>query len=268
MPLRPDLFHLLQDAHRRTRRLETAAYQALATTERAQRAALQARGLLRRRGRPLKGALSLPQVLLAQAEAIATFDNWCWLLAEIRQALEPLSAHPQLVSVTATTATLGSALALLRELGHADITAFVTAFEAQLPELLAPLVWLEQQLTPLLQNVDAATRQFLLWAWQQRHALRLDIETDIPLELRPLVQTLWDILALFHRSSSLAESLRSWLRPYLQIHRGMPQWLLPLLQLFWNHHPFERGKRAGSSPLELAGVPDAPTLKEVFFFRS
>jgi hypothetical protein len=70
-------------------------------------------------------------------------------------------------------------------------------------------------------------------------------------------------LGLFHRSSSLAESLHSWLRPYLQIHRGMPKWLLPLLQLFWNHHEFERGKRAGSSPLELAGVKDAPSLKRV-----
>ncbi len=71
-------------------------------------------------------------------------------------------------------------------------------------------------------------------------------------------------LALFHRSSSLAEALHSWLRPYLELHRGAPQWLLPLLQLFWNHHPFERGKRKGHSPLELAGVKDAPSLADVF----
>ena len=58
-------------------------------------------------------------------------------------------------------------------------------------------------------------------------------------------------------------SLHSWLRPYLQIHRGMPKWLLPLLQLFWNHHRFERGKRAGSRPLELAGVTGAPSLEDV-----
>jgi hypothetical protein len=34
------------------------------------------------------------------------------------------------------------------------------------------------------------------------------------------------------------------------------------LQLFWNHHEFSRGKRAGSSPVQLAGVPDAPSLSE------
>ena len=54
-----------------------------------------------------------------------------------------------------------------------------------------------------------------------------------------------------------------WLRPYLQIHRGMPKWLLPLLQLFWNYHRFEQGKRAGSSPLELAGAGDVLPLAEV-----
>jgi hypothetical protein len=49
--LRPDLFHLLQEAHRLTRRLEGAAYRAIATAERARRAELQAQGLIRRRGR-------------------------------------------------------------------------------------------------------------------------------------------------------------------------------------------------------------------------
>jgi hypothetical protein len=43
----------------------------------------------------------------------------------------------------------------------------------------------------------------------------------------------------------------------------MCRWLLPLLQLFWNHHEFERGRRAGHSPLELADVTDAPSLAEV-----
>ncbi len=123
--------------------------------------------------------------------------------------------------------------------------------------------WLEQQLTPVLKDLDADTRTFLIWAWQHRRELNLSINIDISEDLRSVVRTAWDIPGLFHRSSSLAESLHSWLRPYLQIHRGMPRWLLPLLQLFWNHHKFERGKRAGSSPLELAGLEDAPSLAEV-----
>ncbi len=83
-----------------------------------------------------------------------------------------------------------------------------------------------------------------------------------PAHLQATVQTFWLALSFFHRSSSLAESLHSWLRPYLTLHRGRPQWLLPLLQLVWNHHPFTRGKRAGNTPLQLAGVSDASTLAE------
>lgn len=43
----------------------------------------------------------------------------------------------------------------------------------------------------------------------------------------------------------------------------MPSWLLPLLQLFWNHHPFQRGKRQGKSPVDWAGVEQALSLSEV-----
>ena len=139
-----------------------------------------------------------------------------------------------------------------------------------MPQLLAPLAWLEQQLAVVFQGLDVDSQIFILWVWQHRQALGVDIATDMPVAMQAVTYAAWDTLGLFHRSSSLAESLHSWLRPYLQIHRGMPKWLLPLLQLFWNHHRFERGKRAGSSPLELAGVEQAPALTEVLgqLFRS
>lgn len=263
IPLRPDLFHLMQDAHRLTRRLEAAAYRAIDTAERARRAELEAQGLIRRRGRPLKVKLPLPEAEAAETKAIEHFDSWCWLLNEIRQALEPITAADGLVSVTQIQATLETALQLLKELKRPDIIAFADDLLKKMPELLAPLTWLEQHLRPLLNDFDAQTQTFILWAWQHRQALSLNLDTDFPPHLRSVGHTVWETLGLFHRSSSLAESLHSWLRPYLQIHRGMPHWLLPLLQLFWNHHHFERGKRAGSSPLELAGVEDTPTLSTV-----
>ncbi len=263
IPLRPDLFHILQDARRLTRRLEGAAYKAIETAERAHRADLEARGIIRRRGRCLKIKVPLPQAEVEEAQAIETFDNWCWLLSEIRQALEPITPAYRMVSVAETRATLEATLELIEELNHSDITAFVDHLQEKIPELLAPLEWLEQQFTPVLDGLDADTEAFIIWAWQHRQALNLNIDTDIPEALRSVVRVVWDTLGLFHRSSSLAESLHSWLRPYLQIHRGRPKWLLALLQLYWNHHRFERGKRAGSSPLELAGVKDAPSLAEV-----
>jgi hypothetical protein len=263
LPLRPDLFHLLQEAYRLTRRLEGTAYRAIAAVERAQRAEWQAQGLTRRRGRRLTLKIPLAQAQVEAAQAIATFDTWSWLLAEVRQALEPLTPTQQLVAVAKTKATLETAIALLKEVGHADITAFADDLQQKLPELLAPLAWLEQHLTPLLQNLTTDTQAFVLWTWQHRHTLNLNLETDLPASLRSIGPLVWETLGLFHRSSSLAESLHSWLRPHLQLHRGMPQWLLPLLQLFWNHHEFERGKRSGSSPLQLAGVPDALSLAQV-----
>jgi len=262
IPLRPDLFHILQDAHRLTRRLEGTAYQAIENAERARRADLEARGIIRRRGRRLKIKVPLPQAEVEEAKCIEVFDTWCWLLSEIRLALEPITPAHGIVSVVDTKATIETAIELLRELDHSGITAFADNLQQKIPELLAPLEWLEQQLKPVRDGLDADTDTFIIWAWQNRHELDWDTDADIPVSLRPSVSAMWDILSLFHRSSSLAESLHSWLRPYLQIHRGMPQWLLPLLQLFWNHHPFKRGKRAGSNPLQLAGVQDAPSLAE------
>ncbi|MFN3763359.1 MAG: hypothetical protein ACK4WK_09195, partial [Anaerolineae bacterium] len=262
IPLCPDLFHLLRDAHRLTQRLERAAYRAIETAERARRAEQEAQGLIRRRGRPLKVQAPLPEAVAAETQAIARFDAWCWLLGEIRQALEPISSG-RLVSVTQSRATLETAVALLRELGHPEITAFADDLEENIPQLLAPLAWLEQHLRPVLQGLEEKEQAFILWAWEYRQQLGLNITEDIPEDLQVAVRAAWEVLGWFHRSSSLAESLHSWLRPYLQIHRGMTRWLIPLLQLFWNHHAFERGKRAGHTPLELAGVENAPSLAEV-----
>jgi len=224
IPLRPDLFHLLREAGRLTQRLEKAAYKAIETAERARRAALEAQSLVRRRGPRLKVKTPLPQAELQEAQAIATFDAWCWLLGEIRQALEsitpasslpaaaaagsrPPTAGGRLVSVAEVQATLETAIGLLKELGHPEITAFADNLQEKLPQLLAPLEWLEQHLRPVLQNLDAQTQVFILWAWQHRQELNLNIATDIPEDLRAVASAAWDILGLFHRSSSLAESL-------------------------------------------------------------
>jgi hypothetical protein len=257
------LFHILRDAHRLTQRSERKAYQAIESVERARQADLEAKGIIRRRGPRLKIKTPLPQAELEETQAIQVLDIWCWLLNEIRSALEPITSAGRFVSVAETRATLETAVELLKSLACADITAFAEDFQAKIPDLIAPLEWLELHLTPLLDDLDADTQAFIAWAWQHQHALNLDIDSDFPQHLRSVGHAVWDILKLFHRSSSLAESLHSWLRPYLQIHRGMPQWLLPLLQVFWNHHVFERGKRAGSSPLLLAGIQDAPSLSQV-----
>jgi transposase-like protein len=138
IPLRPDLFHLLQEAHRLTRRLERAAYKALETADRAGRDDLERRGLIRRRGRRLKISVPLAQAEIEAARAVECFDAWRWLLSEIRSALEPISPTDRFVSVTTSQATLQTAITLLKELARADITAFADDLQDKLPDLLAP----------------------------------------------------------------------------------------------------------------------------------
>jgi len=263
VPLRPDLFHLLQQAHPITRRLERVAYQAIATAERINRATQEALTAKRRRGRPLKVELSLAEAETQMSQAIDQFELWCWLLAELRSTLEPIQAGFCLVNSLTTRETLQLVISLMSQVGHADITAFAEKLTEHVEELIAPLTWLETTLAPWRVNLKPEDEAFILWYWQHRQALAMPVSDAFPVSLLPVAEAFVSTLTLFHRASSLAESFHSWLRPHLQIHRGMPSWLGPLLQLFWNHHRFHRGKRAGSTPLELAGVTNAPALETI-----
>jgi len=264
IPLRPDLFHLTRDGYRVSQRLERQAYQALETAERARRAQAEQAAAKRRRGKPLQVQVAFPQAELQEQQAIAALDAWEWLWGEIRQAIEPYSAQGSLTSAQHARQTVTTAVELLTSLQQASVQPFAEQLLAKLDELVAPLEWLEQTLAPWRAQVDPQMEAFIVWAWQHRQALHLSADQVLPAPLRPVVAAYWEVLSLFHRSSSLAESLHSWLRPYLQVHRGMPAWLLPLLQLVWNHHPFQRGKRQGRSPMALAGLEGAPSLSELF----
>ena len=93
VPLRPDLFHLLDDAWRVGQRLERQAYQAMQVAERARRADQEAQAAQRRRGPRLKVTVPLVEAVAQEAQAIQTYDLFVWLLGEVRQVLEPLSAR-------------------------------------------------------------------------------------------------------------------------------------------------------------------------------
>jgi hypothetical protein len=260
VPLRPDLFHLLREGKRLANRLEKTAYKAVRTAEKVIRAEQEANQPTRRQGRPLKVELSAAEALQKETQAIATYDNFCWLLAEVHQALEPISNQHHLQDPQQAQQTLETAIELFQSLPGKKLADFAQQLQDHLDELLAPLRWLQETLAPWCQNLPADLEAWILASW--RNGLH-PLET-IPARWQRNATAIWDALALFHRSSSLAESLHSWLRPYLAIHRGMPDWLFPLLQLFWNHHVFSRGKRAGHSPLQLAGVEHVPSLASAF----
>jgi hypothetical protein len=264
IPLRPDLFHLIREAYRVTQRLEKQAYKAIASSERARKAAQEQAQPQRRPGAPLKVKVELPQAAADEYQAMETLEAWTWLLREIRQALEPVAPSGCLSSTHSARQTLLTALDLLKTLGNPTIQDFTDPFTEKLAELLAPMEWLEQALAPWREGVDPKREAFIIWAWKHQKELDISVEQVLPAVHLHLVTAYWNALSLFHRSSSLAESLHSWLRPYLQVHRGMPEWLLPLLQMVWNHHVFQRGKRQGKSPMALAGLENVPALPQLF----
>jgi hypothetical protein len=263
VPLRSDLFHLLRKAHSITRHLEAKAYRAIETSELARSIEQQAQEPKPRRGRPKSCKVSYAEAQRLESQAIERYDTWCWLFDELRQALQPFNARGELASSSEARQTLETVAVLLKSMDVIKVRSFARLkVLGHLEELIAPLAWLEETLAPFCANLDAETKASIVWAWQHRHTLNIDVNdlTDVPADV---ARALWSTLELFHRASSLAESLHSWLRPHLRAHRGMPDWLLPLLQLFWNHHTFQRGKRKGHSPIELAGVEQALSWTEV-----
>jgi hypothetical protein len=264
IPLRPDLFHLLREAHQVGQRLENRAYRAIAMAERARKAQQEQNLPKRRKGAPLKVKVALPEAETQEHQAIQHLDSWEWLLREIRQALEPVDRQGQIASAWQARQTIVTALDLLETLNNPTIRDFTSQLTEKLNDLLAPIEWLEQALAPWREGLTPETEKLIIWAWQHQKELGVSFEQILPAPYQDTVCAFWNALSLFHRSSSLAESLHSWLRPYLQVHRCMPKWLLPLLQLVWNHHIFQRGKREGKSPLEWAGFENVPTLSCLF----
>jgi hypothetical protein len=263
VPLRCDLFHLIRKGHQITRQLEAKAYRAIDTAERARSIEQQAQEAKPRRGRPRKSKISYTEAQRRETQALERFDSWYWLLGEMRQALEPFNAQGELNSSSEARHSLETVAELLKSFDVPKARSFARwHISAHVEELIAPLVWLEQTLAPYRADLDPSTEAFIVWAWRHRRALEIDVQDldDVPIDV---ARAFWAALELFHRASSLAESLHSWLRPHLRAHRGMPEWLLPLLQLFWNHHTFQRGKRQGQSPLELAGVEQPLSWAEV-----
>ena len=265
LALQPDLFHILQEAHPISRRLERVAYQAIAEADKSRQVAAAAQQP-RRRGRPVQAKLPLTEAEAAESAAVATLELWLWLLGEIRLALEPITPTGQIADAALAQETIGIATTLLRQLERDDVTAFADKIDKHLAALVSPLAQLESHLAEARSTLSPDDETLITWLWQ--HQSELDSDSAwfawLPETLQPLADRFGQALRLFHRASSLAESIHAWIRPYLQVHRGMPKWLAPLLQLFWNHHRFQRGKRAGATPAELAGMSDTPSLADLF----
>ncbi len=102
----------------------------------------------------------------------------------------------------------------------------------------------------------------IAWAWQRRAILGPSTEelvAGLPAGWRQVARVLlatWDGAA---RASSAVENWHSIVRPHLAVHRTLAPGLLAVLAVWHNHRVFARGAHAGTSPLQLSGMPEAPT---------
>jgi hypothetical protein len=72
---------------------------------------------------------------------------------------------------------------------------------------------------------------------------------------QPALEAVRTILRRAYRASSLVECLNRVVRMHQAQHRQMTQGLLNLKRLYWNCHTFRTGRRRGSTPYELLGLP-------------
>jgi len=179
---------------------------------------------------------------------------------------------------------LEETIAGLRRLPHPRVRPLVTYLERHKGELLTFLDWLEVQLIPWQRQLaqafpDPQERAFfqaaVARAWRlsravvNGHTYFRQAAADAQALVGELIaadetahhlaEGLFTILEGVIRTSCAVETVNSILQPYLWVKRHFQsretaQNFLNLFLLWYNMHPFQRGKRQGQSPFQWAGI--------------
>jgi hypothetical protein len=275
-PVRLDHWHTLRDLGRVQHLVEAAAYQQLTVADRAERAAAAAHyaaehGHRPRRGRPLQAPTDPASVAAAGRAADAAVqwaDAVTYLLTTVRAVLPPLDPSTGRVHESAEVVSeLGAAAVLLRELGGLAVRAAIL-LEQRAVGLARYLDDLAATLAAPRAVLDTATVTCLGWAWQHRAALGLT-DAAVAWPAAPdAARQVWAALDGALRGTGMVENLNSILAFARTAHRGLPVPVLALFAVYHNQHVFARGRRAGHSPLELAGLASPPWLDALGYPRS
>jgi hypothetical protein len=138
-------------------------------------------------------------------------------------------------------------------------------YQPILQQALAPLT--DQWCMPALQalarlwQMEADARRHpvpLMYRSAQQAAWNHGLDVAASLlgldRLMPAWQAITQVLNRSWRGSMLCECVNSLLRPVLAGRKSSDQGCLELFRFLHNVHRFPRGKRAGHSPAELAGI--------------
>lgn len=273
-----DWDHLLRPLWGQATRLEEQAYAALAkveeraalfdqahTTKRLQQHLHKWEALVEEANKKIEMLDTFSQIARAVDDCFALIDLETGQLTHAAQAISRLQALGQQM------ATLSGRI--YRKLGT-NLQNWATGlftYQKQLRSALAPLIeqYGPRAITALgciwQCEADGKRRRLPLpekekrqQLWQQALDEAYSCLDDCG--LWPAWEALSALLSRPWRGSMLAECVNSLLRPILDQRRHTDQGCLELFRFWHNVRPFLRGKRAGRSPAQLAGIalPDDP----------
>jgi hypothetical protein len=223
----------------------------------------------RPRGHHPRTDLTAHAAVVVQARGIADGLRYLLEVLHALTAVVVMSRAGRLLDATARRAESAALLDLLHELAavapakqRREIDHAARHVQGALEGLVAFVPGVERVQREATVVLGPAGVALVAWAWQRRAILGPTTEALVmgfPPTWGPAVRLLLTAWGRALRASSAAENWHSILRPHLAAHRTLSPGLLALLAVRHNHRVFTRGLHAGSSPLQLSGLPDAPT---------
>ncbi len=277
VPVQKDIWHIQRDGGQLLRNLERAAFRATRRVIELEKALLKQwdDSLFSEK---YIGAVSQEERCYDQHH---TFAQWLFHLIDALELVDWRSGEIRNRSINDWL--LDKTLTAMADIDHSGVQRWVKTLRRHQAQLLTSLDWLETSMQPyhhqLAQTVPADQQQSFLRAvarqWRLQQALinghssfaQLAHEAQLSLQLLiaddPQRQQLADkLLTLFDaacRTSSMMEAVNGLLKQFLHNHQAFRsletlQLYLNLFVLWHNTRVFERGKRQGKSPYQLAGI--------------
>ncbi len=277
LAIQKDPWHVLDWARRVRQELERSALQAVTTVDR----------LEQQLGRTWDAARFTAEYIPAvakMARLLAQHDAFANCRTHLADALEVVDWRSGEVRDRALNDwLLGEILRLLAAIDHPSVRKFVRALRRYRRQLLTYLDWLAELLAPWRHRLAASLpapadqaffERTVAQAWRLRQAVingqpwqRTAAEARGLVDLlvadqpghRTLAEDLFAVLDGTAHASSLIETINGLLKAFLQARQAFQsletaQAYLNLLVLWHNMRIFQRGKRAGKSPFQWAGI--------------
>ena len=205
------------------------------------------------------------------AEQIRRYDDFCYLWAALRQALELFDEQGMIPELIWRKAEIEAIVTLMNELDGVRLHQDLASVTSGLAGYWGYYQRAEQVLQAFLRRYPREVVQALACGWQlerqatnsKAYGIRKRLAQDakfyfsyaaalLPEVSEALQKEMSAALDAEVRSSSLIENVNSTLRPLLETCRGqVAQQILDLFAYVHNHRRFVRGKRAGKAPIEI-----------------